>query len=104
MKKKDYEILAGHKALSKKSLRVVLQWADNNENNPLADAFLSACFANGGLDCNKISNVLKKDWQGKNKIGYIDEAYKPYELSFVYRDIIGRMILDMLRRQRCVRT
>ncbi len=91
-------VVRRHKALSKKSLAAVWEWAEANEGNPLAEAYMGACSAIGMLDCSAICDVLEKDWRGK-KYGYIDEAYRPYNLAFIYRDTVGRLILDMLHRQ-----
>jgi len=89
--------LSGFKSLSDKSLKVVYEWAESNEPNPLASAYLGACGAVGSLDCSAIAESIEMNWRGSPRKRW-DEAYKPYYLAFVYRDTIGRMILNEIKR------
>jgi len=88
-----------HKGLGDKSLSKVWEWAEENEEtSPLAKAYCASCYAIGVLDSSAICQELETHWRGKN-YGYIREAYKPYDFAFLYRDTIGRIILDMMKRQ-----
>ncbi len=96
--KRSLEAQVGrHVTLSAGSLKKVWDWAEANNGNPLADAYIDACSAVGALDCRAIADVLKTTWRAKG-FGYIHEAYKPYNAAFFYRDTVGRLILEMLRR------
>ncbi len=88
-----------HKALSSKSLELVWEWCERNDGSPLAEAYLAACAAVGALDCSKIADQLKPTWKKKEKFGYIYEAYKPFDIAFIYRDTVGRVIFDLLKRE-----
>ena len=86
--------------LSTKSLERVWSWAIKNEHTPLGEAYMAACAAVGARDCRKIADQLRPTWKRKRgKYGYISEAYKLYEMPYTYRDTVGRIILDMLKRE-----
>lgn len=86
--------------LSKTSRDKVWAWCEENESDPLAEAYMGACYALGAIDCSKISDRLKKSWQGKKVWGWIDEAFALDDLAFKHRDTLGRAILSMLKRER----
>jgi len=86
-------------ALSSTSLIKVWEWCEQNYTDPLADAYMVACTAVGGLDPSIIAARLKVSWSGMDKHGWIDEAYKLYNFSLQHRDTIGRIILGVIKRE-----
>lgn len=87
-----------HVALSNKSLERVYSWCERNEGTALEQAYMDACTAVYGLDTISIRVQLKDAWISKKKPRAV-EAGKPYDLAFEYRDTIGRMILDLIKRE-----
>ena len=91
-------------SLSKTSLSKVWAWCEENEDDPLSEAYMGACSAVGSIDCSKILTRLEKSWPGRDfpkKLGrLIDAAYSLDDLAYMHRDNIGRAILDMLKRER----
>ncbi len=88
-----------HKSLSSNSLRTAFEWAENNEeNNPLADAYMKACILIGGFDLDEIQSMLEKELT-KGVSDTMKSARTAYNISFIYRDTIGRAIIDMLELQ-----
>ena len=85
--------------LSQKSLDKVIEWSEKNDCDPLAKAFIDACFAIGSTDFYEIHKRLEKSYEpkkhSKKMFHYIDIKYS----ALRYRDTIGRIIFDMLKRE-----
>ena len=86
------------RTLSTKSLGIVGDWCERNDDDPLTKAYMGACDAVASLDCSAIYERLEKSLKVSTD-QIIREAYKPYYLSFQYRDTIGRMIFDLNKRE-----
>ena len=84
--------------LSRKSRDKVWAWCEENEGTPLAEAYIAACYAVGSLDCSKICEQIKPTWKNK-RISHISEGFKPYDTGFIHRDTVGRIILNLIKRE-----
>ena len=90
-------------SLSQESLDKIYAWSEVDENyyTPLAEAYRGDCYVVGITDCSKIIDQLKPTWKGKrNEYGYISEGLRAGDYMYEHRDTVGRIILDMIKRQK----
>jgi hypothetical protein len=92
--------------LSTASLAKLRTWREENENDPLAEAYYAACEAIGAVDTALISDRLRKSWPYNDDLnnkkwgGWIPVATGLEDLAYQHRDTIGRVILEMIKRER----
>lgn len=84
--------------LSKANLDKVYQWAEENESDPLAQAYMGTLYAIGVTYQDKMIDRLKKVW-GTKSGKYVSAAFANYDFLFASRDSLGRVILDMLKKE-----
>lgn len=74
-----------------KTLETAWDWAEKNqETDPIAKAFVGACFAISLIDRDAMANRLGVT---KTKISNIDAS------AFEYRNALAREIIKMLKRE-----
>jgi len=89
-----------YKKLSKKSLKIVFTWAENN-STPLAEMYMDSLMGLLGRhdaiysSCEQIRDSYLKP---PGFIKTLDELNIIDDLSFEYRDRIGRIILNLIKR------
>jgi hypothetical protein len=101
-KQRTNEVLIKHVSLSSRSLQRAFAWATANEfTSPIADAYLAACAAVGSLEFDRVVSELEKhryksmgEWIRLGKLYAKLNALR--NLSFVYRDELGREILHII--------
>ncbi len=96
------------RSLSRQSLNAVWKWCEANSAEPLAEAYVDACVLAGKFLVHGergICKRLEQSWPVKGPGDYsafhraCAEGGRAGDISFIVRDIIGRTILDMLKRE-----
>lgn len=86
--------------LSNANLVKVWAWAEQHEDNdPIAEAYSAACYAVGTI--RKIDNRLASSWptEGRDSWKWTYVSCSLEKQAFEYRDTLGRVIIDMLKRE-----
>ena len=89
-------------SLSDSSLTKVWDWCEENKSDPLSESYMGACLACGHTDWSKIATRLKTSWPStkRDKSGWFDISYNIGTEVYKLRDIIGRVILDVIKREK----
>lgn len=85
--------------LKKKSLAEARRWAANNRGNALADAYMAADYAVAASDSRRLQEAIIPTWQGSNQ-GYVGDTAYIQAAAIRHRELLGNVILDMLRGER----
>lgn len=83
--------------LSSKSLKIVWNWCESNADDPLAIAYNGACIAIGNFNYSDIAERLDESWSKKKYVGY-KVGRELSDQCVQYRDTLGRVIFDMIKR------
>ena len=82
--------------LSKKSLRKIWLWHEDNKESPLSIAYFGACGALGSLELNAVAEENGLEWSKNNHSRLLDIDDAAYAL----RDTIGRLIFELIKKDK----
>lgn len=89
------------KYLGKRSLDRIWGWCERNEGTPLAEMYLNGCACIGGFDAINVADQIESTYvkPKKHRLKYVRKANRLQDNAFIYRDSIGRVILEIIKRE-----
>ena len=94
-------------SVSTQNLKKVLEWVEYNENNPLADAYLAACYSCSFWDHQNVSEAIDYLFDLHGPKNYSSPQWGKIrgrtsnieQLAYIHRDSVAREILLVIKSE-----